>query len=35
MVLFAPEFPADQRAVLVDRGYLCRDLRDYAALFQA
>lgn len=34
MVLFAPEFSAEQRAALMDRGYMCRDLRDYAALFE-
>jgi len=33
MVLFAPEFSAEQRAAHTGRGYMCRDLRDYAALF--
>lgn len=33
MVLFAPEFAPEQRAVLSKRGYMCRDLRDYASLF--
>lgn len=32
-VMFAPEFSAEQRAAITARGYLCRGLRDYVALF--